>query len=244
MRVRREVNAEQPDLSAVVLGYRAGEGLAQVVGRLAQDLETLGKSFEIVVVANYDEGSSDVTPDVARRLAGNDPRVSVVARAKGGGMGWDLRSGLAAAAGKVLVVMDGDGQNPPEDVCRAYTALVAGGHDVVKGRRIAREDGLYRRLLSIAYNVAFRAFFGTRGIWDVNGKPKAVTRDALSRLTLHSNDWFLDAELVLAARRAGMRIGEIPVEFRAAESRPSFVRPGAILQFARHMLSYRFRGRP
>lgn len=238
------MSAEQPDLSAVVLGYRAGEGLTGVVERLARELETLGISFEVVVVANYDEGSPDVTPDVARRLAQGDPRVSVVARAKEGGMGWDLRSGLAQATGNVVVVMDGDGQNPPGDVGRAYTALVGGGYDLVKGCRTAREDGLYRKLLSIAYNVVFRVFFGTWGIWDVNGKPKAVTREALSRLTLYSDDWFLDAELVLAARRAGMRIGEISVGFRASEARPSFVRPGAILQFARHMLSYRLRGRP
>jgi hypothetical protein len=85
--------------------------------------------------------------------------------------------------------------------------------------------------------------------WDLrsgpaSGKPKALTRDAYERLTLVSDDWFLDAELILAARRAGMKIGEIPVEFRASTARPSFVRPGAILEFARHMLSYRLRGRP
>jgi glycosyltransferase involved in cell wall biosynthesis len=235
---------EQPDLSTVVLGYRAGEGLAAVVERLTNELEALGREFEIVLVANYDSGSVDTTPEVARRLAEADARVQVVARAKEGGMGWDLRAGLEATTGRVLVVMDGDGQNPPEDVARAYHALVEGAADVVKGRRVTRHDGLYRRLLSGAYNVIFTLFFGTWGLWDINGKPKGMTREAYERLSLHSDDWFLDAELVLAARRQGMRIVEIPVQFRASTSRQSFVRPEAILEFARHMLSYRLRGRP
>jgi glycosyltransferase involved in cell wall biosynthesis len=240
---RQAAGNRQPELSAIVLGYRAGEGLTTVVGDLTRSLEALGEAFEIVLVANYDT-ESDTTPAVARDLAERDPRITVVARAKDGGMGWDLRSGLAEARGRVLVVMDGDGQNPVEDVARAYSLLVTDDYDLVKGRRIARHDGLYRRLLSLTYNLIFVALFGTRGIWDVNGKPKALTLEACRRLTLYSDDWFLDAELVLSARRAGMSIGEIPVEFRASTLRPSFVRPGAILEFARHMLTYRFRGRP
>ena len=243
--LRQPMSSEQaPELSVVVLGYRAGEGLASVVDGLTEALAAVERSFEVVLVANYDEGSGDGTPDVARRLAKLHPFIRVVALAKEGGMGWDLRSGLEEARGRVLVVMDGDGQNPPQDVPRAYSALVGGEHDVVKGRRTTRHDGPYRRLLSLAYNAVFLILFGTRGIWDINGKPKAVTRDAYRRLTLRSDDWFLDAELILAARRAGMSIAEIPVEFRASTARPSFVRPGAVLEFARHMLSYRFRGRP
>src|SRR6266508_4055407 len=137
---RRGHKAEQPELSAVVLGYRAGEGLAALVARLTSELETVGRPFEIVLVANYDAGSDDPTPATARWLGDADSRLKVVADAKQGGMGWDLRAGLRAATGKVLLVMDGDGQNPPEDVVRAYRALVEGGHDLVKGRRVTRHD--------------------------------------------------------------------------------------------------------
>ena len=228
----------------IVLGYRAEEALTPVVERLHEELEALGEPFELVIVANYDAGSEDRTPRVAEEFASAHPRAGVVAEAKEGGMGWDLRSGIEAAAGRVLVVIDGDGQNPPGDVVRAYCALREGGFDLVKGRRVTRQDGFYRRVLSIAYNVVFAVLFGTWRLWDVNGKPKAITREAYSRVELQSDDWFLDAELVLAARRQGMRIGEIPVEFGAPEARESFVRPGAVVEFARHMLSYRLRGRP
>jgi glycosyltransferase involved in cell wall biosynthesis len=232
-----------PELSAVVLGYRAEEALRHVLEELYRELEALGEEFELVVVANYHEGASDRTPEVAAEFAAARPGVRTVARPKQGAMGWDLRSGLDEARGRFLVVIDGDGQNPPADVVRAYRALAEGRYDVVKGRRVTRHDGLYRRLLSAAYNLVFALFFGTWGIWDINGKPKGLTRSALDRLELRSDDWFLDAELMLAARRQGMRIGEIPVEFRESAARPSFVRPGAILEFARHMLRYRLRGR-
>jgi glycosyltransferase involved in cell wall biosynthesis len=228
----------------VVLAYRAGEGLGPVVAGVLSECARLDRPFEVVLVANYDAGSDDPTPAAARRLAAADVRLGVVADAKEGGMGWDLCAGVRAATGRVLVVMDGDGQNPPEDVVRAYRALEERDGDVVKGRRVTRGDGPYRSVLSAAYNVAFVLLFGTWGLWDINGKPKGLTRTAYERLNLASDDWFVDAELVLAARRQRMRIVEIPVEFRESTTRPSFVRSGAILEFARHMIRYRITGRP
>jgi glycosyltransferase involved in cell wall biosynthesis len=234
----------QPDLSAIVLGYRAEGALRPLLERLQRELEGLGRPFELVIVANYDAGSNDQTPEIARDFGRAHPNARVVARAKDGGMGWDLRSGLDEATGRYLVVIDGDGQNPPSDVIRAYRALRETDCDIIKGRRVIRHDGIRRRILSAAYNLAFALLFGTWRLWDINGKPKAVTREAYLRLDLRSDDWFLDAELILAARRLGMRIGEIPVEFGASTSRDSFVRAVAIVEFAQHMLSYRLRGRP
>lgn len=234
----------EPRVSAIVLGYRAEAALAAVVAALTRELEALGEPFEIVVVANHDAGAIDETPEIGRRLAHADARVRLVARRKEGGMGWDLRSGLAIATGRYLIVIDGDGQNAPGDVARAFRALADGGCDVVKGRRVRRQDGTYRMVLSEAYNFGFALLFGTWGLWDINGKPKGMTRAAYERLDLRSDDWFLDAELILGARRAGLRIAEIPVEFGPSAARPSFVRAEAIFEFARHMLRYRCRGRP
>jgi len=235
---------EEPRLSAIVLGYRAEAALAPVVAALTRELEEVGEPFEIVLVVNYDADSLDRTPEIGERLSHADARVRLVARRKEGGMGWDVRSGLAAATGRFLVIIDGDGQNSPRDVVRAYRLLAEGRCDVVKGRRVQRHDGLYRLVLSAAYNLGFAVIFGTRGLWDINGKPKGMTRAACERLNLRSDDWFLDAELVLAARREQLRVGEIPVEFGPSTARPSFVRAGAILEFVRHMFNYRLRGRP
>ncbi len=60
-------------------------------------------------------------------------------------MGWDLRTGLDAATGATIVVIDGDAQNPLEDVLRMYRLMREPGADVGKGVRTNRADGLYRR---------------------------------------------------------------------------------------------------
>ena len=127
-------------------------------------------------------------------------------------------------------MIDGDAQNPVDDVLKMYRRMRATGVDVMKGRRIARFDGPYRRVISTVYNLAFNVLFGTSGIWDVNGKPKGLTRAAYEALDLESDDWFIDAEIVLSARRQGLAVAELPVVFHRNEERDSFVRPGAILE--------------
>ncbi len=232
-----------PDLSAIVLGYRAGASLDPLARRLHESLAASGHSFEIVLVANYHEGADDDTAGVAERLAQDLSVTRVVAHPKEGGMGWDLRSGLDAALGDVLVVIDGDGQYATGDVIVAFERLRETGSDIAKGRRASRGDGLYRRVVTTGFNLAFAILFPRRGVWDVNGKPKAIARSAYERLRLTSDDWFLDAELVLEAHRLGMKVCEFPVVYSEG-ARASFVKPGAILEFARHMLRYRFTGRP
>jgi len=234
--------AEAPELSAILLGYRSGTALVPLAERLHASLERSGHSFELVLVANYDEGSEDPTPEVAAGLAERHAGTRVVASPKRGGMGWDLRSGLDAAIGDVLVVIDGDGQYDPDDVVRAFQVLRESGAQVVTGRRTSRGDGLLRRVVTIAYNLTFLLLFPRRAVWDVNGKPKALTRAAYQRLDLVSDDWFLDAELLLEARRVGHTVRQLPVAYSTG-SRASFVKPGAILEFARHMVRYRLTGR-
>ena len=134
-------------------------------------------------------------------------------------MGWDMRSGFAAARGDYLLVIDGDAQNPPEDLAEMYRRMKANRADVMKGRRIARFDGPYRRIVSGGFNLLFMLLFRTRGLWDINGKPKGLTRAAYEQLELTSDDWFIDAEIVLEARRKGLRdhrdAGDLPPQRRA-----------------------------
>jgi glycosyltransferase involved in cell wall biosynthesis len=233
-----------PVLSAVVLCYRAEENVRRVVGPLLEELRRAGISHEVVLVANYRPEENDRTPAVVRELAREHEGISTLTLRKQGAMGWDMRTGLDAARGDHIVIIDGDAQNPVEDVIRVHRCLTETGADLVKGRRTTRGDGPLRRVVSLVYNVLFLVLFGTWKLWDINGKPKGMTRDAYAQLELRSDDWFVDAEIVLAARRHGLDIRELPVSFRANEARPSFVRPGAILEFVRHMLSYRLRGRP
>jgi glycosyltransferase involved in cell wall biosynthesis len=235
------MNDAKPDLSAIVLCYRAGDSIGLVIDPLYEQLLDSGVAAELVLVANYNPDQDDPTPDIVRRWAAEREHVTVVAKPKQGAMGWDMRSGFEAARGDYLLVIDGDAQNPPEDLFEMYRRMKANRADVMKGRRIARFDGPYRRVISGGYNLLFMLLFRTRGLWDINGKPKGLTRAAYEQIELKSDDWFIDAEIVLEAQRKGLRIIEMPVIFRRNDERASFVRFSAIWEFARNMARTRAR---
>jgi glycosyltransferase involved in cell wall biosynthesis len=228
-----------PELSVIVLCYRAGESLKKVIEPLHELLVNAHVDFELVLVANYWPGQRDPTPAVARAFARTHDHARVVAEPKEGAMGWDMRCGLEHARGDHLVIMDGDAQNPVEDALLIFRRIRASNADVMKGRRVRREDGPYRRFVSLAFNLLFAAVFRTRGLWDINGKPKALTRAAYSKMNLRSDDWFIDAEIVLQARGLGLRVEEMPVVFHENEERSSFVHLSAIWEFLRNMTRFR-----
>jgi glycosyltransferase involved in cell wall biosynthesis len=227
-----------PELSAVILCYRAGENVRRVAAGFHAELAASGVPFELILVANYDD-PADRTPALAAEFARENERVEVLMEPKQGAMGWDMRRGLEAAKGSFLVVIDGDEQNPFEDVLRAYRLLVDSGADLVKGRRAERFDGPLRHLVSVVYNALFLLLFRTRGLWDINGKPKGLRRSAYEQLRLSANDWFIDAEIVLQTRDLGLKIKELPVVFHQNQARRSFVRGEAVLEFLRNMARVR-----
>ena len=233
-----------PALSAIVLCYRAGESIAAVVEPLHALLEKSGIDYEIVLIANYWPHHEDTTPEIVRRLAARHAHVVTLDFEKQGGMGWDVRSGLKVARGSTLVVIDGDAQNPVADVLRMYQLLRDTGADIGKGRRMNRGDGFLRWFMSCGFNCLFCVLFRTWPLWDINGKPKGLTRAAYERMSLESDDWFLDAEIVLKAHRRGMKIVELPVMFLANKERSSFLRFSAIWEFLIHMMRYAMWNRP
>jgi hypothetical protein len=112
--------------------------------------------------------------------------------------------------------------------------------DLTKTYRVRRDDGLYRRFISAVYSALFKICFGIR-IHDVNSKPKIIRRDRYELLQLESDDWFVDAEIMIRAQEAGLSIGEIPAHFLVNDFRRSFAKPAAILEFMSNLFRYRFR---
>jgi glycosyltransferase involved in cell wall biosynthesis len=236
----------RPELSVVILCYRAEEFVPTFVSQMKRVLEARQLSYELVLVANYHAGAvpPDRTPEIARELARHDPSLTVVAKAKEGMMGWDMRSGLDVARGEMVAVIDGDGQMPPHDAVAVYDCLCGGGYDIAKTYRRERQDGIYRLAISRVYNATLKLLFPSVRVRDANGKPKIFTRQALQRLTLTSSSWFIDAEMVIQASQRGLRIGEVPTLFyKNPQRRPSFVRARAILEFIGNLMRYRITGR-
>jgi glycosyltransferase involved in cell wall biosynthesis len=233
----------EPELSVIVLCYRAEEQARKVVLPLYEALERQSTSYELILVANYWD-ADDSTPAVAAELAASRETIRVVARRKQGAMGWDMRSGLREARGSYLVVIDGDGQVPVRYALDVYRVLRETGAAVVKGRRFVREDGSVRSITSLGFNLSFRLLFGTRGLWDINGRPKGLTRAGYRRLALRTDDWFTDAEILLKARQLGLPIAELPVRFLRNEVRNSFVGMDTVWEFVRNMVLWRLGRHP
>ena len=231
-----------PELSIVILCYKAEDFVPIYVGKVKQLLETEQLRYELVLVANFypQEGRPDSTPAITAELARKDTHVRTVAKPKQGGMGWDLRSGLVAATGDAVAFIDGDGQMPPEDVIVAYKKFQEGSYDLVTTYRIDRFDGVIRTVISWIFNRLFKLLFPWIKVRDVNSKPKILSRRALDMLNLRSDGWFIDAEIIILASRLGLRIGEVPTKFYRNEYRKSFIRPSAFLEFIQEMLRHRF----
>jgi undecaprenyl-phosphate 4-deoxy-4-formamido-L-arabinose transferase len=145
-----------PDLSVIVTLLDEERSLEELYRRTVTALEDYGASFELIFV---DDGSRDGTFAVLERLHAADDRVRAVRFKRNFGQHPAMHAGLARARGDVVVTMDGDLQNAPEDIPRLVEAVLAGS-DVASGRRAARHDSWGRTLPSRLINGMLRRFTG------------------------------------------------------------------------------------
>ncbi|WP_304235869.1 glycosyltransferase family 2 protein [Jiulongibacter sediminis] len=230
-----------PELSIVILCYRSGESILDFARQTKQLISTLTDSFEIVLVGNYFENSDDRTKDYISQLEKEDAVYRGICLPKEGMMGWDMRKGLEHSRGEYICVMDGDGQFPIDSISRCFEKIKEGGYGLVKTYRTTRGDGLYRTVISKIYNTLFKILFPHIRAKDINSKPKILTRECYSKLNLKSDDWFIDAEIMINIGKQGVKIAELPVEFEKLAGRQSFVKPSAIIEFLKNLFKYRFK---
>lgn len=229
------------DLSVVVLCYHSGETILPFFNELETLLNDANIDYEIILVANDFQHSKDQTIRIVKKLAEGRPRVKPVCKIKQGMMGWDMLQGMNISIGKYICVIDGDGQFPIDSVLKVYDKIKTNGYDLVKTYRDQRHDGIYRVIISSIYNFLFKLLFPGLLSKDVNSKPKILTRKSYSQMALESTDWFIDAEIMIYASKLKLDIAEIPIVFSANESRKSFVRAGAIIEFIFNLIKYRIK---
>jgi len=144
--------AVAPSLSVVVTLLNEAATLEELYRRT---VETLGDGgYELILV---DDGSRDGTWAIVERLHAADPRVRAVRFKRNFGQHPAMHAGLARARGEIVVTMDGDLQNAPEEIPN-LVAAVEGGADVASGRRLARRDSWGRTLPSRLINGMLRRF--------------------------------------------------------------------------------------
>jgi dolichol-phosphate mannosyltransferase len=178
------------------------------VSKLQTELEGILKdiSYEIVFV---DDGSQDHTVERIRRGA----QVRVLEFVKNSGQSAAIYAGLANAEGNLLVLMDGDLQNDPQDIPRLL-AEIERGFDLVCGYRVNRKDNWLKRAQSVIAN-SVRSRFTKDGVRDTGCTLKAMRRECREALIpFYGMHRFIPALI----KGQGYKITEIPVNHRRRES--------------------------
>jgi len=232
-----------PELSIIILCYRSEEGIIPFAQKVKEVVSKLTDSFEIVLVGNYIEGSDDRTKDIIEDLASKDSVFKTICKPKKGMMGWDMQEGLALTKGDYLCVIDGDGQFPVESITECYNQIKTGKYGLVKTYREKRNDGFQRKFISAIYNLVFKILFPGVKADDINSKPKMFRRDVYEKMNLTSDDWFIDAEIMIKISKMDIQFYEFPIEFLELEGRQSFVNISTIFEFIRNLISFRLRGK-
>jgi undecaprenyl-phosphate 4-deoxy-4-formamido-L-arabinose transferase len=215
----------KPELSVVVTLLNEEATVDELYRRTVAALD--GKPFELVFV---DDGSTDGTFGVLERLHVDDPRVHAVRFKRNFGQHPAMHAGLVRARGDVVVTMDGDLQNQPEDIPKLLQAL--DGADVASGRRSARRDSWGRTLPSRLINGMLRRFTGVR-ISDFGCAFNAYKRSAIEPMLGAIGRQKFTKALVLAG---GASVVEVDVQ-HAARSGRSRYSPLRLTRLALHVLA-------
>lgn len=191
-----------PTVSVVIPLKDERDNVGPLVADLRLALEPLG-DWEAIFV---DDGSTDGTWDALRELADAEPRLRLVRLRRNFGQSAAMQAGVDAAAGDIIVTMDGDRQNDPADIPALVAAL--DGWDIALGRRAARKDGfLLRRLPSDAANWLIRKVTGVP-FRDFGCSLRAMTRDAALSFRLYGE---MHRFATVLAFQQGARLTQIPV---------------------------------
>lgn len=230
-----------PDLSLAMPAYNEEDVLRATASRLLRRFEEEGFALELVVV---DNGSSDGTSAVIDAMIADGLRVRKAVVKQNIGYGKGALVGLAACTADWIGIIPADGQVDEGDVVRLFRVGSSEGKRVAKVRRRFRMDGLRRKVVSIIYNVLINLLFGRLGSIDINGSPKLFPKSVYKEMKLASTDWFLDAELMIKAKRLGVPVLEMNVLAQAREGGTSNVGASTITEFLGNLMRARFLGLP
>jgi glycosyltransferase involved in cell wall biosynthesis len=210
--------ANPVETSIIVPVYNEAANLKKLLGQI----RALGLTdSEIIVV---DDGSSDASADIAMAAGAN-----VVRHPYNIGNGAAVKSGMRAAKGKVIVLMDGDGQHKPEDIPKLLAAANI-FHMVVGARAKGSKRRVHRNLANMVYNLL--ASYVTRfRVEDLTSGFRVMRRrDALRFIDLLPNTFSYPTTLTLAFLRSGLTVKYVPIQtlYRAGQSKISLVTDGIL----------------
>jgi glycosyltransferase involved in cell wall biosynthesis len=197
------------DLSVVVPAYNEAESLPELAGWIDRVCSGAAIDYELIII---DDGSSDNTWDVLRQLATGNGRIRAVRFRRNYGKAAALQTGFEASAGAVVITMDADLQDSPDEIPELVRMVREDGYHIVSGWKKKRYDPFIKRTTSKLYNYTARKFSGIK-LHDFNCGLKAYDGEVVRSIEVYGE---MHRYIPMLAREAGFRnIGEKVVQHRA-----------------------------
>lgn len=198
------VPSSAPDISVIIPVFNEEENLEELGERLVRTLEGMNRTFEVILV---DDGSSDRSWELLTQLHQQHPQViRALQFHRNFGQHQAIFAGFQAARGQVMVTLDADLQNPPEEIPR-LVAKIEEGFDTVGGWRENRQDSFFRKFPSFLINQVMSRVTGVK-LRDYGCMLRAYRREVIDSINqCHESSSFIPALANLFSRR----VAEIPV---------------------------------
>ena len=194
------------DISVIVPLYNEAESLPELAAWIDRVMAANGYSYEVLMV---DDGSTDGSWNTVLALAKEHPAVHGISFRRNYGKSAALYEGFAAAQGDVVITMDADLQDSPDEIPELYRMIVEDGYDVVSGWKQHRQDNkLTKNLPSKLYNWTARKVTGIK-LHDMNCGLKAYKNEVVKSIEVYGE---MHRYIPYLAKNAGYgKIGEKPV---------------------------------
>lgn len=199
------------DLSVVIPLYNEEESLPELHAWLSRVIGGMGIEYEIIYV---DDGSRDGSWDVIRGLSASDPHhVRAAGFRRNYGKSPALYTGFNMSRGKVVITMDADLQDSPDEIPELYDMIVNQGFDLVSGYKKKRYDPLSKTIPTKLFNATARLVSGINNLHDFNCGLKAYRGDVVKSIEVYGD---MHRYIPYLAKQAGFeKIGEKVVQHRA-----------------------------
>ena len=199
------------DVSVVVPLYNEVESLQKLTDWVAKVCEGAKMTWEVIFI---DDGSTDGSWDIIQQLSENDDRVKGIKFRRNYGKSAALHHGFQAAKGDVVITMDGDLQDNPDEIPELYAMVMNNDYDLVSGWKKKRHDPITKRLPSKFFNRTARAVTGIK-LHDFNCGLKAYKGEVVKNIEVYGE---MHRYIPVIAKQAGFtKIGEKVVKHRKRE---------------------------
>jgi glycosyltransferase involved in cell wall biosynthesis len=198
------------DISVVVPLFNEDESLRELTDWIKRVVDANGYSYEVLLI---DDGSKDNSWKVIEEISKVNPNIKGIKFRRNYGKSAALNVGFAAAEGEVVITMDADMQDSPDEIPGLYKMIKEEGYDLVSGWKKVRHDPISKTIPTKFFNWATRKMSGINNLHDFNCGLKSYKRDVIKTVEVYGE---MHRYIPVIAKWAGFtKIGEKVVEHRA-----------------------------